>query len=204
IGRSEQRLHEIFEFARKNAPTVLFFDEVDALAADRKDMRTSAGRTLINQFLAEMDGDSGSNNGVLILGATNAPWHLDSAFLRPGRFDRLVFVPPPDEAARTAIIEILRKGKPAEGIEPAALAARTRDFSGADLKAVFEQAVESALSEAMQSGRIVPVNQKKLMKAAQATKPSTRKWFESAKNYALYANQSGFYDDVLDYLGIKR
>ena len=177
---------------------------MDALAADRKDMRTSAGRTLINQFLAEMDGDSGSNNGVLILGATNAPWHLDSAFLRPGRFDRLVFVPPPDEAARTAIIEILRKGKPAEGIEPAALAARTRDFSGADLKAVFEQAVESALSEAMQSGRIVPVNQKKLMKAAQATKPSTRKWFESAKNYALYANQSGFYDDVLDYLGIKR
>ena len=87
IGKSEEKLHEIFELARRNAPAVLFFDEVDALAADRKDMRTSAGRTLINQFLAELDSESAENEGVLVLGATNAPWHLDSAFLRPGRFD---------------------------------------------------------------------------------------------------------------------
>ncbi|MDE0838678.1 MAG: AAA family ATPase [Kiritimatiellae bacterium] len=203
IGRSEQRLHDIFEFARKHAPTVLFFDEVDALAADRKDMRTSAGRTLINQFLAEMDGASGNNDGVLVLGATNAPWHLDSAFLRPGRFDRIVFVPPPDQAARSAIVDIMKQGRPAEGVDADALAARTKDFSGADLKSVFDQAVESALAEAMKSGSIVPVDQKKLTKAAKTTKPSTRKWFESAKNYATYANQSGFYDDVLAYLGIK-
>jgi transitional endoplasmic reticulum ATPase len=203
IGRSEQRLHDIFEFARKHAPTVLFFDEVDALAADRKDMRTSAGRTLINQFLAEMDGASGNNDGVLVLGATNAPWHLDSAFLRPGRFDRIVFVPPPDQAARSAIVDIMKQGRPAEGVDADALAARTKDFSGADLKSVFDQAVEIALAEAMKSGSIVPVDQKKLTKAAKATKPSTRKWFESAKNYATYANQSGFYDDVLAYLGIK-
>ena len=84
IGKSEEKLHEIFELARRNAPSVLFFDEVDALAADRKDMRTSAGRTLINQFLSEMDGTETNNDGVLVLGATNAPWHLDSAFLRPG------------------------------------------------------------------------------------------------------------------------
>ncbi len=204
IGRSEQRLHEIFEFARRNAPAVLFFDEVDALAADRKDMRTSAGRTLINQFLAEMDGDNGNNEGVLILGATNAPWHLDSAFLRPGRYDRIIFVPPPDVTARAAIIEIMKKGRPADGIDADALAARIKDFSGADIKAVFDQAVEAALAEAMKSGGIVPVTQKKLIKAAKITKPSTRKWFESAKNYAMYANQSGFYDDVLDYLGIKK
>jgi transitional endoplasmic reticulum ATPase len=203
IGRSEQRLHDIFEFARKHAPTVLFFDEVDALAADRKDMRTSAGRTLINQFLAEMDGASGNNDGVLVLGATNAPWHLDSAFLRPGRFDRIVFVPPPDQAARSAIVDIMKQGRPAEGVDAAALAARTKDFSGADLKSVFDQAVEIALTEAMKSGSIIPVDQKKLTKAAKNTKPSTRKWFESAKNYATYANQSGFYDDVLAYLGIK-
>ena len=99
IGGSEQKLHQIFEFARQNAPAVLFFDEVDALAADRKDMRTSAGRTVINQFLAELDGNIDENDGVLVLGATNAPWHLDSAFLRPGRFDRLIFVPPPDHVA---------------------------------------------------------------------------------------------------------
>src|SRR4030095_3989438 len=96
IGNSERNLHELFEQARRNRPCVLFFDEVDALGASRSDMRHHAGRQLINQFLAEMDGVKTSNEGVLILAATNAPWHLDSAFRRPGRFDRVLFVPPPD------------------------------------------------------------------------------------------------------------
>ena len=204
IGKSEEKLHEIFELARRNAPSVLFFDEVDALAADRKDMRTSAGRTLINQFLAELDRESAKNDGVLVLGATNAPWHLDSAFLRPGRFDRMIFVPPPDEPARAEIIRIISDGKPVSGLDPEALAKRVADFSGADIKAVFEQAIEAALSVAMKSGKIVPVTQKQLIKGAKAVKPSTKKWFESARNYALYANQSGFYDEILDYLGIKK
>ncbi len=204
IGKSEEKLHEIFELARRKAPTVLFFDEVDALAADRKDMRTSAGRTLINQFLAEMDSESAENDGVLVLGATNAPWHLDSAFLRPGRFDRLIFVPPPDEPAREEIVKIMADGKPVTGLDPLALAKRVKDFSGADIKATFDQAIEAALAEAMKSGKIVPVTQKQLIKSAKQVKPSTRKWFESAKNYALYANQSGFYDEVLEYLGIQK
>ena len=204
IGKSEQKLHDIFELARRNAPAVLFFDEVDALAADRKDMRTSAGRTLINQFLAELDGNVAENDGVLVLGATNAPWHLDSAFLRPGRFDRLVFVPPPDEPARAEIIRIMSEGKPVSGLDPSTLAKKIKDFSGADIKAMFDQAIEASLSEAMKSGQIVPVTQRQLAKGAKQVKPSTRKWFESAKNYALYANQSGFYDEVLDYLGIKK
>ncbi|HRQ89500.1 MAG TPA: AAA family ATPase [Bacteroidia bacterium] len=204
IGKSEEKLHEIFELARRQAPAVLFFDEVDALAADRKDMRSSAGRTLINQFLAEMDSEASKNDGVLVLGATNAPWHLDSAFLRPGRFDRLVFVPPPDEPAREQIIRIMAEGKPVAGLDPAALARKVKDFSGADIKAVFDQAVEGALAEAMRSGRIVPVTQKDLLRAAKSVKPSTLKWFESARNYALYANQSGFYDDILHYLGIQK
>lgn len=204
IGKSEEKLHEIFELARRHAPAVLFFDEVDALAADRKDMRTSAGRTLINQFLAELDGNLAKNEGVLVLGATNAPWHLDSAFLRPGRFDRLIFVPPPDEPARSEIVKIMAEGKPLAGLDADELSKRTKDFSGADIKAVFDQAIESALTEAMKSGKIVPVTQKQLIITARRVKPSTRKWFESARNYALYANQSGFYDDVLEYLGIQK
>ena len=117
IGESEQRLHKIFELARRCAPSVLFFDEIDALAADRRDLRGSAGRTLINQFLAELDGAQNINDGVLILGATNAPWHLDGAFLRPGRFDRLIFVPPPDQEARQEIIKIQSKEKPVADID---------------------------------------------------------------------------------------
>lgn len=204
IGESEQKLHKIFELARKAAPSVLFFDEIDALAADRRDMRQSAGRGLINQFLEELDGSRSSNDGVLVLGATNAPWHVDGAFMRPGRFDRLIFVPPPDVVAREEIAKIHGRGKPLVDFDPASLAKKSEGFSGADLKAVFDRATEAALTEAMRKGTVVPVGGKMLMQACKEVKPSTRKWFESAKNYALYANQSGFYDDVLTYLGLKK
>ena len=84
------------------------------------------------------------------------------------------------------------------------IAKRTEGFSGADLKAVFDQATEAALTEAMRKGSMVPVTGKMLANAAKSVKPSTKKWFESAKNHALYANQSGFYDDILTYLGLKK
>ena len=204
LGNSEKNLHGLFEYARRNAPAVLFFDEVDALAANRSDLRASAGRTLINQFLAEFDGTQGANEGVLVLGATNAPWHLDPAFLRPGRFDRVLFVPPPDEPARAAIAAVMARDKPVEKFDPAALAKRTKDFSGADLRAVFDQATERTLTEAMKRGRVIPLTTDDLARATKDVKPSTRGWFESARNHALYANQSGFYDDVLVHLGLKK
>ncbi|MDD5351385.1 MAG: AAA family ATPase [Chthoniobacteraceae bacterium] len=204
LGNSEKNLHELFQLARDNAPSVLFFDEVDALAADRNDLKRSAGRTLINQFLAEMDGQSASNDGLLILGATNAPWHIDPAFRRPGRFDRILFVTPPDEAARAAIIEVMAKNKPVSKLDAAALARKTKDFSGADLKAMFDVAIEHSLARAMREGRVIPITTADLLESAKSLKPSTRAWFDSAKNYALYSNQGGFYDDVLKFLGIKK
>lgn len=200
IGESERNLHEIFESARRRKPCVLFFDEVDALGASRSDMRKSAGRQLINQFLMELDGISTSNDGVLVLAATNAPWHIDPAFLRPGRFDRILFVPPPDEDARAAIFRILLKDKPVDSLDHAALARATREFSGADLKAVVDQAIEAKLREAMKQGSPKPLAQKDLASSAKIIKPSTRDWFSTARNYALYANQSGLYNDILDHL----
>jgi transitional endoplasmic reticulum ATPase len=204
LGNSEKNLHKIFELARQNKPTILFFDEVDALASDRASMKQSAGRNVINQFLAEMDGAIGDNEGILILGATNAPWQVDSAFRRPGRFDRVLFVPPPDEEARASIIELMAKGKPVQKLDARALAKRTKDFSGADLKAVFDVASEEKLAIAMRENRVVPILTDDLIRAAKSMQPSTKAWFESAKNYALYANQSGFYNDVLSFLGIKK
>jgi proteasome ATPase len=204
IGESEKNLHRLFEMARDNAPAILFFDEVDALAADRRDMRKSAGRTLINQFLAEMDGNVASNEGILILGATNAPWHIDPAFRRPGRFDRILFVPPPDDPARISILTLLAKGKPLADFNAKELAQKTKDFSGADLKAIFDHTVEKSLAVAMKRGQIVPITQRDLLEVAKSLKPSTKAWFESAKNYALYSNQGGFYNDVLAFLGIKK
>jgi SpoVK/Ycf46/Vps4 family AAA+-type ATPase len=200
LGNSERNLHELFEQARNNTPCVLFFDEVDALAASRSDLRASAGRQLVNQFLSETDGIQRSNEGVLVLAATNAPWHLDAAFRRPGRFDRIVFVPPPDAPARAAILRILCRGKPVQDIDYDHLAKKTDAFSGADLKAVLDVAVEAKLREAMKAGVPRPLTTKDLAAAAGTIKPSTREWFATARNYALYSNQGGIYDDILKHL----
>lgn len=203
LGNSERNMHQIFEVARRHKPCVLFFDEVDALGAKRADMRLSAGRHIINQFLAELDGVRSSNEGVLILAATNAPWHLDSAFMRPGRFDRVIFVPPPDQGARANILHILLKNKPIKDVDFGYLAKKLKEFSGADLQATVEIAVETKLREAMQQGVPGPLTTKDLQSAANTIKPSTKDWFASARNYALYANQSGLYDDILNYLKLK-
>lgn len=203
IGNSERNLHELFEHAREHKPCVLFFDEVDALGASRSDMRHHAGRQLINQFLSEMDGVKSSNEGVLTLAATNAPWHLDSAFRRPGRFDRVLFVPPPDAEARAAILRLNCRGKPVEDIDFAVLAKKTEHFSGADLKAVVDMAVERKLREAMKAGTPKPLSTKDLTQATALLQPTTREWFATARNYALYSNQGGIYDDILTYLKIK-
>jgi SpoVK/Ycf46/Vps4 family AAA+-type ATPase len=200
IGESERNLHQVFENARGHKPCVLFFDEVDALGASRADSHSGNYRRLINQFLAELDGIGASNEGVLVLAATNAPWHLDSALRRPGRFDRILFVPPPDLAARTAIVQLLCQGKPTDAIDFEAVGKKTEGFSGADLKAVMDLAVEAKLREALRDGIPRPITTRDLLTAAAGVKPSTREWFATARNYALYSNQGGIYDDILKYL----
>lgn len=204
MGNSEKKLHEIFEIARTNTPCVLFFDEIDAIGASRSDMRQSAGRHLINQFLAELDGIESDNDGLLVIGATNTPWHLDQAFRRPGRFDRIVFVTPPDEESRKAILSILLKGKPTSNIDLNKISSKTKDFSGADLKAIVDITIEKKLEESFTTGVPAPLTTKDLLAGIKKHKPSTKEWFNSAKNFAIYSNESGLYDDVLQYLNIKK
>lgn len=203
IGTSERNLHALFEQARVNKPCVLFFDEVDALGGRRSDMQSGSSRQLINQFLSEMDGVESSNEGVLILAATNAPWHVDPAFRRPGRFDRVLFVPPPDREARAEIVRLHCLGKPQDRIDFEQVAKKTDQFSGADLKAIVDMAVEAKLRQAMKTGSPEPLTTKDLVAAAKTLKPTTREWFSTARNYALYSNQSGVYDDVIEYMKLK-
>lgn len=204
IGNSEKQLHELFEMARRQKPCVLFFDEIDALGANRSDMRQSGAKMLINQFLTELDGVQSSNDGVLVLGATNAPWHLDPAFRRPGRFDRIIFVEPPDAEGRANILKILLQEKPMGQIDYGMIAKQTSEFSGADLAALLDIAVEEKLRESFEKGEAQPIQNKDLLNALKKLKPSTREWFNTARNYALYANESGLYDEILDYLKIKK
>ena len=204
LGNSERRLHELFETARRQTPCLLFFDEIDALGASRTDMRQSSAKMLINQFLMELDGVDYSNDGILVLGATNAPWHLDAAFRRPGRFDRIIFVQPPDMGSRESILKITLKDKPTKEIDYKAIAKETPDFSGADLKGLIDVVIEDKLRDSFKSGIPQPITTKDILKAVKQVKPSTKEWFNSARNYALYANESGLYDDILDYMKIKK
>ncbi len=204
IGNSEKNLHEIFELARRNTPCVLFIDEIDALGASRSDMKQSAGRHLINQFLQELDGVDSTNEGVLVLGATNTPWNLDPAFRRPGRFDRIIFIPPPDEETRESILRLKLKNRLVDTIDFRSLAAKMEKYSGADIDAVIDIAIEAKLESAFVDGIPKPIGTKDLQQALKKHKPSTQDWFMTAKNFALFANDGGLYDDILAYLKIKK
>ena len=200
IGESERRLHEWFEQARRSVPCVLFFDEIDALGARRSEVRGSAGRQVINQFLAELDGIKSDNAGVLVLGATNAPWHIDDAFRRPGRFDRVIFVPPPDPSARVEILRRQLRQRPQEQLDLETVAKQSDGFSGADLQAVVDEAIEARLTDSLRDGVPRPIRTKDLLGSARRRRPTTAEWFATARNYALHANQAGSYDEIVEYL----
>ena len=200
-GESERNLHEIFENARRQAPALLFFDELDALGQRRSHLKGSAGRTLANQMLSEMDGFAARNEGVYLLGATNHPWDLDPALRRPGRFDRMLFVPPPDAGARRAILELKLRGRPvSREVDLTRTVKATDGFSGADLEAIIETSIELALEESLAAGKDRAIDETLLHRALKEVKPSTRPWLETARNYAVYANEGGVYDDLLAHL----
>lgn len=200
LGESERKLHEAFNYARRHAPCVLFFDEVDALGQKRGQLKGGAGRNVVNQLLSEMDGMDSGGDGVFVLAATNHPWDVDSALRRPGRFDRSVLVLPPDAEARAAIFELHLRGRPIDGVDVGQLAKRTDGFSGADVALVCRTATANVMEDAMSSGTMRPVTQADLEAAAAETRPSTAPWFKLAYNFAAFANDGGTYDGLLAYI----
>ncbi|MGE0027801.1 MAG: 26S protease regulatory subunit [Thermoleophilia bacterium] len=204
LGASERNLHDVFVEARRRAPVVLFFDEVDALGPRRGDVRASGGRSVVNQFLAEMDGVGSANEGVLVLAASNAPWHLDGAFRRPGRFDRILFVPPPDLDARVRIIELALASRPSAVRDVPALAGDTDGLSGADLVAIVDRAAQERFAAALETGDMEPITDADLAAARATVTSSVDEWFTTARNWARYANDGGQWDDVLRHLGEGR
>lgn len=200
IGQSERNLSEIFATARRNAPCVLFLDEIDALGQRRSQLRSNAMRGTVNQLLTELDGVGAANDGVFVLAATNAPWDVDVALRRPGRLDRTVLVLPPDQPAREAILRHHLKDRPVAKIDLAAAARRTDGYSGADLAHVCETAAERALMESAGSGTVRMIEMRDVEAAIGEVKPSIGPWLESARNVAMFANEAGVYDDLLAYL----
>jgi AAA+ superfamily predicted ATPase len=200
VGQSERNIRQLFATARKISPCVLFLDEVDAIGQKRSQLRNSAMRTAVNQLLLELDDVSSSNEGVFILGASNHPWDVDSALRRPGRFDRMLLVLPPDAPAREAVFRFHLRDRPVAGIELTRLAAATDGYSAADIAHACESAAEFALLDSARSGKVRMIGQDDLVKAIGDISPSIGPWFESARNVALFANEGGAYDDLAAYL----
>jgi SpoVK/Ycf46/Vps4 family AAA+-type ATPase len=144
------------------------------------------------------------NEGVYFLAATNHPWDVDSALRRPGRLDRMVLVLPPDAPAREEILRLSLKERPTERIDHRWISERTEDFSGADVVHLCDTAAEFALEDSLERGVPRPIQMGDFKKAFSEVKPSTRSWFEAAKNFAIYANEGGMYDDLIADLKRRR
>ena len=200
FGVSESNLHDAFVQARRYAPCVVFLDELDAIAYTRRKHHGNVGRPLVDQLLQELDAIGADNRDLLVLGATNAPWDVDEGLKRPGRFDRLLFVPPPDEDARVRILELHLAGRPAEKLDLRKLARRTPLFSGADLRALVERAVDAVIDEALDSGGEPPLRMEHLERALQGMRPTTLEWLATSRNYVEFANEGGRWDEVSQFL----
>lgn len=205
-GQTEKNIHSVFQEARHNdGPTVLFLDEIDALALKRSGLTGPASwlRGSVNQLLLEMDSMQGNNDGLYVLAATNHPWDLDEAVLRPGRLDRAVLVSPPDATARAAILRTHLAARPVAGIDLAALTQATGGFSGADLEHLTVTAAEKAMTESIAAGSVQPLTMHHLQLALAEVRPSTGEWMQSARNVVRFANDSGRYDDLRRYLSTR-
>lgn len=169
-----QVLHKIFDQARQQTPWVLFFDDVDDSSTQYD------ARPLLQQLLSELDGLNASNDGLLVLVATNAPWRAEPALLREDRFDRVLFLPPPDATDRAEILRILCRGKPQERIDFQHLAGITDGFTGRDLRDLVDEAVERKLEVSLEEGRPNPLGTADLATAAGRVAPSSFLWFDRA------------------------
>ncbi|ORY21747.1 P-loop containing nucleoside triphosphate hydrolase protein [Naematelia encephala] len=154
FGESEANVRDVFDKARAAAPCVMFFDELDSIAKSRGGAGGDGGGAsdrVLNQILTEMDGMNAKKN-VFIIGATNRPDQIDSALLRPGRLDQLIYIPLPDEASRLSILQAtLRKSPVAPGVDLAFLARSTAGFSGADLTEICQRAAKLAIRASIEA-----------------------------------------------------
>ncbi|MEW6069784.1 MAG: CDC48 family AAA ATPase [Candidatus Thermoplasmatota archaeon] len=176
VGESERGVREMFRKARQAAPCIIFFDEIDSMAPSRTvSFDSHVSERVVSQLLTELDGLEELKD-VVVLCASNRPDMIDKALLRPGRIDRLIYIPPPGKEERKKIFEIHLKGKPlADNVSIEELAERTENYVGADIEAICREAVMLSLREIIKKG-IAKEKLKKLLKDRKVEK----KHFESA------------------------
>ena len=202
-GQAELNIAEIMQNARDIAPAVVFIDEIDALGYARQRANGEMGRRMTNTLLQELDGVGKSTEGLLVLAASNAPWDVDSALLRPGRFDRRVFVPPPDKEGREEILRVRLREVETEDVNLGALAAASELYTGADLRATVERALDEVIESVLDTGTELPVRHADLATALSSVRPSALEWLARARDYVEFSNSTGQWADVEKYLSSR-
>ncbi|MBW2981049.1 CDC48 family AAA ATPase [Candidatus Woesearchaeota archaeon] len=177
VGESERAVREVFKKARQTAPTIVFFDEIDSIAPTRKaSSDTHVSEQVVNQMLTEIDGLEEMHD-VVIIAATNRPDIVDTALLRPGRFDRMILIPAPDRATRKNVFEIHTRGMPLKGVGLDKLAEKTEGYAGADIEAICREAAMIALRKDI---KVKEVTSKDFDDALKKVRPSITKEIEKA------------------------
>ena len=204
VGESEKAMRAIFRKARQTAPTILFFDEIDAIAPKRHSDNDSSkvSERVVNQMLTEMDGLE-TLQDVVVIAATNRPDIIDPALLRQGRFDRLILTPVPDEQSRKMIFQIYLQNMPlAKGIDAAKLAAKTEGYVGADIEGVCREAAMSALRDDIKAKEITMADFDKALKLVRpSVDKEVKEAYENLESYFSSARAKQIKEEKQNYFG---
>ncbi len=194
-----KNLHDVFMRASKNAPTILFFDEIDAIGGARSDKGSQ--RVVVNQFLMEMDGIETLSENVLVIGSTNAPWYLDPALRRAGRFNDLIFIPPPDLKTRVEIFKIHTRKKPiSEDIDFEKLAELTEGYASSDIKAICDDAIEIPWEEALHGIPERKANMQDFRSVIKKRKSSLTPWYKLAEREIKKSGESELFSELATHI----
>ena len=202
VGESEKAVREVFKKARQSAPTIIFFDEIDSLCPRRGVHQGShVIESVVNQLLTELDGLEELND-VVVLGATNRPDMMDTALLRPGRFDRIILTPVPDEETRLGIFKVHTKGMPLKGVKLEEFAKKTEGYAGADIEAICREAAILALRESMSAEEITAKHfNEALKKVGPSTTPEIEEAYEKIKTKFKQARAKEMKEEKPNYFG---
>ena len=193
-GNTEKNLHKVFDTARKNAPSILFFDEVEALGGKREGEQQQHMKMAVNQMLAEMDGIEGTTENVLVMAATNMPWDVDPALRRSGRFGTVVYIPPPDLKSRIAIFKLECKTRPVGRIAWVRLGIATLGYSSADLKQVVKEAAMIPWEEEFKTGKGRHITTGDFVRVVKQRKSTLAPWYQLVEKEIVGKKETQYID----------
>jgi transitional endoplasmic reticulum ATPase len=197
LGESEKNVKAAFEAAKKHQPSILFFDEIDAIGGKR-DESSDASKRVVNALLVELDGVTTTKDKRLVLAATNAPWDVDPALRRPGRFSKLLFLPPPDLESRKQIFKLGTKDRPLDtDVDFDVLAAKTDGYSSADIIQICDESADIPLEEALAGKPPRKIGHSDFLAVIKKRKSSITPWFRLANDQIKASGEEEEFAELL-------